>query len=92
MMVDYVPYQLPEKIETMILAFAERTGLFTGCFDLIETEGGDFIFLEVNPEGVWGLHDDIIGGAISSCVAESLVELDRGVTRSDQVRRQAAYS
>jgi glutathione synthase/RimK-type ligase-like ATP-grasp enzyme len=78
MMVDYTPWPLPKEIHDKVIEYAIYTNLFSGCFDLIEDVNGDFIFLEVNPEGVWGLHDDIMDGKISKKFAEALIdEADR---------------
>lgn len=73
LMVDYVPTTLPEEIAQKIRTFAKAADLFSGCFDFIEAKNGDFVFLEVNPEGVWGKHDDILEGKISRMFAKSLV-------------------
>jgi glutathione synthase/RimK-type ligase-like ATP-grasp enzyme len=72
-MVDYMPEELPPDIVAKILELHSRAGLFTGCYDLIETPDGDFVFLEVNPDGIWGKHDEIIGGAISAAFADELI-------------------
>jgi hypothetical protein len=72
-MVEYVPYELPTPIQHKICEYSRIANLFSACFDLIENTQGEFIFLEVNPEGVWGKHDDILQGAISTCFADALV-------------------
>ena len=46
-----VPFQLPEKIETLARKFMEQSQLDTGSIDFIVDEKGEFIFLEVNPNG-----------------------------------------
>ena len=75
MMVDYRPATIPKFVEEKLVKMANEMGLFSGCFDLIEDVNGDFIFLEVNPEGVWGLHDEIYDKEISKKFAESLITL-----------------
>jgi len=75
-MVDYQPTSLPPLVEDKIKRFADAIQLFSGCFDLIEDMKGDFVFLEVNPDGVWGHHDDIMEGKISEAFASSLIDLN----------------
>jgi hypothetical protein len=74
-MVDYVPCSLPNEIETVLLKLMKAFALFSGCFDLIEDIDGEFYFLEVNPEGVWGKHDEIYEKQISKAFASALVRL-----------------
>lgn len=74
-MVDYKPFKLPALVDEKIREIAERIGLFSGCFDLIEDTNGEYFFLEVNHHGVWGLHDDIYDGDISSMFSEALLRL-----------------
>jgi glutathione synthase/RimK-type ligase-like ATP-grasp enzyme len=74
--VDYQPTFLPTIVEEKIKTFALTIDLFSGCFDLIEDINGNFIFLEVNPEGVWGHHDDLMEGKISEAFAISLINFN----------------
>lgn len=74
MMVEYLPYQLPKQIEERVKNFSMENNLFSACFDFIEDFRGEFYFLEVNPEGVWGKHDDILEGSISACFAKALID------------------
>lgn len=72
-MVNYLPCVLDASVELRIKELANRLGLFSGCFDLIEDVDGNIIFLEVNHHGVWGLHDDIYDGKISTAFCKSLI-------------------
>lgn len=45
------PYTLPAALETKIRAFMKVMGLVFGCIDLIVSESGDYVFLEVNEQG-----------------------------------------
>lgn len=47
----YEPYTLPDEITQKILAFMERTGLAFGSIDMILTPAGEYVFLELNPNG-----------------------------------------
>jgi len=46
-------YKLPAKIENFCLKMLEIYGLKFGAFDLIKTKKGDYIFIELNPNGQW---------------------------------------
>jgi len=50
-----VPFQLPETIRTKIVKLMERLELKSGSVDLIVSTKGDFIFLEINPVGQFGM-------------------------------------
>lgn len=50
-----VPYQLPEEIEIKLDALMKDLSFNTGSIDLILTPEGDYIFLEINPEGQFGM-------------------------------------
>lgn len=44
---------LPKNIEENLRHFMEMLGLRFGCIDMIVTPSGDYIFLEINPNGQW---------------------------------------
>lgn len=50
-----VPYTLPNKIKNKLIIFMNSMGLKTGSIDLIVTPKDDYIFLEVNPVGQYGM-------------------------------------
>lgn len=50
-----VPYQLPEEIEVKLDALMKELSFNTGSIDLILTPKGEYIFLEINPEGQFGM-------------------------------------
>lgn len=47
----YEPYTLPEEIAAKLLQLMDRLGLVFGSIDLIVTPSGEYVFLEVNPNG-----------------------------------------
>lgn len=47
----YEPYTLPEEIAAKLLQLMERLGLVFGSIDMIVTPSGEYVFLEVNPNG-----------------------------------------
>jgi ATP-GRASP peptide maturase of grasp-with-spasm system len=50
-----VPFNLPKEIEIKIGIFMKSIDLNTGSIDLIYTKNKEFIFLEVNPIGQFGM-------------------------------------
>jgi len=50
-----VPYQLPQGIEGKLDTLMKGLGFNTGSIDLILTPEGDYVFLEINPEGQFGM-------------------------------------
>lgn len=50
-----VPFTLPEAIAEKVHAFMQLVNLETGSLDLIKTPEGDYVFLEVNPVGQFGM-------------------------------------
>ena len=50
-----VPYNLPKDIETKLDLFMKKMGLDTGSIDMIVTPELEYVFLEVNPVGQYGM-------------------------------------
>ena len=67
------PVELPEDICQRILAFMRRMGLRYGCLDIIVTPSGEYVFLEVNPNGQWYFVQLRTGVNIAEAIAEALV-------------------
>ena len=69
-----VPYNLPEKLEEKLLKLADSFGLSTGSFDLIKTKNNDYVFLEVNPEGQFGMVSYPCNYYLEKKLAEELIK------------------
>lgn len=50
-----VPYNLPIHIEQKLIEFMNETGLVSGSVDMIVDKDGQYVFLEVNPVGQFGM-------------------------------------
>jgi ATP-GRASP peptide maturase of grasp-with-spasm system len=50
-----VPYKLPKDIEDKLSLFMSRMELDTGSIDIIVTPDMEYVFLEVNPVGQYGM-------------------------------------
>ncbi len=50
-----VPYNLPYAIEEKLIKLMHEMKLNTGSIDIIRSQNGEYIFLEVNPVGQFGM-------------------------------------
>jgi glutathione synthase/RimK-type ligase-like ATP-grasp enzyme len=48
-------------------------GLVYGAIDLILTPDGEYVFLEVNPSGEWGMLERDLNYPISDAIAHALI-------------------
>jgi len=67
------PYTLPEKTIQSLDAMMKEMRLLFGAIDLIRHRDGRYIFLEVNPQGEWGMLQRDLGYPIGETIAERLV-------------------
>ncbi len=68
-----VPFQLPKSIEMSIRKLMKVVGLNTGSIDMIYTQKGDYVFLEVNPVGQFGMISEPCNYYLEKKVAEELI-------------------
>lgn len=66
--------ELPANIRDSARALLRRLGLRFGAFDFVVTPEGDWVFLEVNPNGQWAWLQDETGLPIASAIADALVK------------------
>ncbi|NEO48928.1 MAG: MvdC family ATP-grasp ribosomal peptide maturase [Moorea sp. SIO4A3] len=66
-------YELPDEIVDRIRALMDNFGLLYGALDFIVTPSGDYVFLEVNPGGEWGMLERDLELPISNAIAEALI-------------------
>lgn len=71
-----VPYQLPQSIEQKLLKFMAAMNLNTGSVDLIETKSGEYVFLEVNPVGQFGMVSYPCNYYLEEKIADLLIQKD----------------
>jgi ATP-grasp ribosomal peptide maturase len=73
----YVPTETPQDVRRGVRALLARLGLAFGAFDFAVTPEGEWVFLEVNPNGQWGwieaATDLTISGAIADALEQGLV-------------------
>jgi MvdC family ATP-grasp ribosomal peptide maturase len=67
------PYELPIAVKLALKEFMGRFGLLFGAFDFIVTPAGEYVFLEVNPVGEWGMLERDLNYPISEAIASALL-------------------
>lgn len=72
----YVPFILPSEIETKLLNLLEDLELNTGSIDLIY-DGSNYIFLEINPVGQFGMVSLNCNYHLEKMIAEDLIDLEQ---------------
>jgi len=65
---------LPTEVASGLQALMSELGLVFGAVDLICTPSGEYVFLEVNAGGEWGMLERDLGLPISEAIAEALLE------------------
>ncbi len=68
-----VPYQLPGELEKKLERFMQQVRLDTGSIDLIYTNAEEYVFLEVNPVGQFGMVSETCNYHIEKKIAELLI-------------------
>jgi len=66
--------ELPRTVRDGLLDIMSRLGLTFGAIDLVQTPEGEFVFLEVNPNGQWLWIEDQLGFGISDAIAAWLAQ------------------
>lgn len=66
-------HALPDSLIKQLQIFMVNLGLNFGAFDFILTPSGEYIFLEVNPVGEWGMLERDLDLPISTAIADFLV-------------------
>ncbi|UUC44334.1 MvdC/MvdD family ATP grasp protein [Flavobacterium cerinum] len=66
-------YALPDSVCNALDTMMRNIGLYFGAIDMIRQEDGTYIFLEVNPQGEWGMIQRDLDYPIGETIAEKLV-------------------
>ncbi len=69
---NYEPIAVPDKIRYSVTALLEHLDLSFGAFDFTITPEGEWVFLEINPNGQWGWIEECTGLPITSAMADLL--------------------
>ncbi|MFP3599288.1 grasp-with-spasm system ATP-grasp peptide maturase [Chryseobacterium sp. SIMBA_029] len=71
----YVRYNLPEDIRTRLTILFKKLSLRTGSIDMIKNKKGEYIFLEINPVGQYGMTSNPCNYNLDYKIADHLIKL-----------------
>lgn len=66
---------LDPKIERLCVKLVKQLGLVFGAIDIIVTPKGEYVFLEINPNGQWLWMEVLLGAKISEALMRELISL-----------------
>ncbi|WP_413201148.1 MvdC family ATP-grasp ribosomal peptide maturase [Nostoc piscinale] len=70
-------HELPDEVVLRLQTFMGRLGLLFGSFDFILTPSGEYVFLEINPVGEWGMLEKDLDLPIANAIADALLQTDK---------------
>jgi glutathione synthase/RimK-type ligase-like ATP-grasp enzyme len=65
--------ELPAEVSRGLRSLMSELGLAFGAIDLICTPSGEYVFLEVNPAGEWGMLERDLNLPIADAIADALL-------------------
>jgi glutathione synthase/RimK-type ligase-like ATP-grasp enzyme len=71
------PITLPQPVTDACHAIVRELGLRFGAVDLLETPEGEYVFLEINPNGQWYWIEAMTGQPMASAMADLLERGER---------------
>ena len=72
-------HSLPAAIHSQLAQLMQRLGLRQGAIDMIVQPDGEYVFLEVNPHGEWGMLEQELGLPIGAALAAALTGKKRNL-------------
>lgn len=66
-------HELPTEIIERLHIFMAELGLSFGALDFIQTPNDEYVFLEINPTGEWGMLERDLHYPISEAIADALL-------------------
>ena len=70
-------FNLPQEVKDKLKTFMQRANLITGSFDIIYSINGEFVFVEVNPSGIFDNVSAAGNFNIEKEFAKMLIKYDR---------------
>jgi glutathione synthase/RimK-type ligase-like ATP-grasp enzyme len=67
-------YELPEDIKVHLSGMMKEMGLYMGAIDMIKGRDENYYFLEVNPQGEWGMLQKELNFPIAERIADNLIK------------------
>lgn len=80
--INWVPYQLPPEYEAQLDDFMRSINLNTGSLDVIKTQDGEYIMLEINPVGQYSAPGFRCNYYLDEKIADWLIKNDEKETIS----------
>jgi len=80
-----VPYLLPADLDAKVCRLMEKLQLNNGSIDLIKTTGGEYVFLEVNPVGQFGMVSEACNYYLEEKMALQLIKADEAEKQTHPV-------
>jgi glutathione synthase/RimK-type ligase-like ATP-grasp enzyme len=80
---QHTAYSLPTDVEKKLCRYMSVMGINFGCFDIIKSTGGEYVFLECNPNGQWLWIDEKIDAGVAPALANMLLAHARGPADAD---------
>lgn len=71
----FAPCEVPTAVENLCRSYLKAAGLLFGAIDLVEYEG-EFVFLEINPNGEWGWLQKPTGLPIAERLCDLMIRSD----------------
>ena len=71
---EFTETSLPPEIQDLCARLLKELNLGFGAIDLIKTPGGEYVFLEINPNGQWVWIENQTGQKISDAIIEFLTD------------------
>lgn len=68
-------FDLPDPIRQLCLDLNRQLALNFSCIDLVLTKSGDFVFLEINPNGQWAWIESMVGMPIRDAIIDHLTRM-----------------
>ncbi|MFI7538108.1 MvdC/MvdD family ATP grasp protein [Streptosporangium sp. NPDC049376] len=78
--VRYAAHRLPGETERRCADLVASLGLSYGAIDLILTPEGEYVFLEINPNGAWGFVEQRTGLPVADAIADWLAAAEAAGT------------
>lgn len=72
---QHTPIELPEEIKEKCIKLMERLDLNYGAIDFVQDIHGNYVFLEINPNGQWAWIEHLTGLPISKEIVKCLCSL-----------------
>jgi glutathione synthase/RimK-type ligase-like ATP-grasp enzyme len=74
----HAPYELPRSLDDRVRLLIQTLGLNFGAIDMIVRPDGEYVFLEINPNGQFLWIEDLTGLPIMDTLVRALIETPCG--------------